>query len=89
MQKINISKGYNSYTVRPIITKLCMLVELNNLNISSSKSFSLSVTVVILKTENIKKYHFSLLKGNNSYKCSSDNFDPMETFVELLIMKSL
>ena len=67
--------------------KICRLVELNKLNISSSKSFSLSAMVTISEAENLKKCHFLPLKGNNSYKASSDNFDPMETFVELLILK--
>ena len=43
--------------------------------------------VTISEAENLKKCHFGPLKDNNSYKASSDNFDPMETFVELLILK--
>ena len=67
LQKIIISKGYNSYISGPIVTKLYRLVELNKLNISSSKSFSLSVIVVISETENMKKVSFFTIKGNNSY----------------------
>ena len=59
------------------------------MNISSSKSFSLSAIVIISEGENMKKRDFLPLKGNNSYKGSFDNFDSMETSVELLILKSL
>ena len=68
--------------------KIWRLVDLDKLNISSSKSFSLSAVVTISEAENLKKCYFWPLKGNNSYKISSDNFDPMETFVELLILKT-
>ena len=87
LQKIDLSKGHNSYKGGQIVMKICRQVELNKLNISSSKSFSLSAMVTISEAENLKKCHFWPLKGNNSYKTSSDNFDPMETFVELLILK--
>ena len=82
-----MSKGRISYRGRQIPMKICRLVELIKLNISSCKSFSLSAIVTISEAENLKKCHFLPLKGNNSYKTSSDNFDPMETFVELLILK--
>ncbi len=45
--------------------------------------------VMISERENMKKHDFLPLKGNNSYKGSFDNFDSMETFVELLILQSL
>lgn len=35
----------------------------------------------------MKKRYVWPLKGHNPYKESSDNFDPMETFVELLMLK--
>ena len=45
--------------------------------------------VMISEGENMKKLDFLPLKGNNSYKGSFDNFDSMETFVELLILQVL
>ena len=45
--------------------------------------------VMISEGENMKKIDFLPLKGNNSYKGSFDNFDSMETFVELSILQGL
>ena len=88
LQKIDISKDHNSYRCNQIVMKICRQVDLlNKLNISLSKSFSLSAMVTISEAENLKNFNFLPLKGNNSFKASSHNFDPMETFVELLILK--
>ena len=54
--------------------------------ILSIKSFILSIIIVFkILAENEKKSHVSPLKGNNSYMESSDNFDPWETFADLII----
>ena len=53
--------------------------------ISAIESFFLSFIVFKILAENIIKTRFSSFKGNNSYKESSDNFDPFETFVGLII----
>ena len=58
-------------------------VELDLLIIFASYSFSLSVIVFKILAENGKNRQNSRLKANNSYKESSDDFDVMETFVEL------
>ena len=53
--------------------------------ISAIESFILSVIVFTILAENCKTSNFLPLKGNNSYMESSDNFDPEETVVGLII----
>ena len=58
-------------------------VELDELNILAIESFSLSTIVLKLYAKNNKNRYFGPFKRDNSHKEPSDNFDPMETFVEL------
>ena len=61
-------------------------VELNKLNILAIDSFSLSTILLKLQAKNNKNRYIWPFKRDNSYKESSDNFEPMETFVELFIL---
>ena len=51
-----------------------------------SESFFLPIIVSKLQAKNVKMAIFNYLKGNNSYKGSSDSFDQIEKVVALLIL---
>ena len=53
--------------------------------ISVIESFFVSVIVFKILAENCEQRHFSLFKGNNSKKDSSDIFDLMQTFVGFIL----
>ena len=89
-RQIRPLKGNNSYkgssdNFEPVET----FVDLNELNIFAILTFSLVLIVFKILGKNSENPQILPLKGNNSNKGSSDDFDPMETFVELLILKGL
>ena len=53
--------------------------------ISSIENYFLSIIIIKILAENCKKHHFSPFKDNNSNKKSFDNFNPMQTFVSLIM----
>ena len=56
--------------------------------ISTIENFFLSCTVLKIEAKNSKNQQIMPFKGNNSYKESIDNLDPMETFEELIKPKT-
>jgi len=77
-------RGNNSYKGKPYnFIQMKTFNGLDLLIISARKSFSLSITVFGIMSKNCKNRQSWRLKGNNSYKGSLYDFDPIETFVEL------
>ena len=86
--KVRHFRGNNSYKGSPYnFIQMKTFDELDLLIISASKSFSLSIIVFGIMAKNCKNRQIWRLKGNNSYKWSLYDFDSMETFVELLMLK--
>ena len=79
---LNLSPGgilhFNGYKFSKKLSTILTLVGLIITVISLIENIFLSIIVFKILAENCKKktHHFSLFKGNNSYKESSDNFFP-------------